>query len=617
MLGRMGKFGFGVPREYGGGQEGVGRPPSVSQPWRDLNRPGTTERRPGTGLPGRVARPPRRADSPSHEEPIKDSEVAEAIPKSPEPTDMESDAVSGQKEVDTPSHEEPIKDSEVAEAIPKSPEPTDMESDALSGQVDEFAKDSLTSFAQAAVKVWAHAHGLSAAYEIVQLLYGAAKWERVEKDGRGVNIIAPLPVGDNLVFDASFHLGGDPGTPVVTFGIAPAGESGAGALTFGNLEADPAPSHVHDDGNRAVARHQRLGPVEIVPLHLPGELPKDLNPADSAAAARELAKQSWLPRLVTGRQRLREEGVELVIGCDSRAGVVVWANPADTSRSEPACLNAAGDRLSMELVPGSIDLRIGCAGLAELVASLHVRDTEAALESVLIARRTGSLRERGVEANTETASSSATPGGWTDHGGEAAVNPQRLGGGARPSSAHNTTTTSEATARSAVAHQAMEISEFRHVPVTSLWPTTTHDFMPWLARNPSRLGKELGIDIELDNRDHNVTHPSVHIIGREVAAGSPVLIEVQYGPSEYDYLGHMLALAAKVRPTILIWIAEEFREEHRASLGWLNEQCNPTIRFFGVELSALTLAGDPIGRAVPIFKPVAKPNTGSRQTGRH
>jgi hypothetical protein len=90
----------------------------------------------------------------------------------------------------------------------------------VSGQAGEFAKDSLTSFAQAAVKAWAHAHGLSAAYEIAKLLYGAEKWERVEKDGRGVNIVAPLPVGDDLVFDTSFHLGGDPGTPAVTFGIA-------------------------------------------------------------------------------------------------------------------------------------------------------------------------------------------------------------------------------------------------------------------------------------------------------------------------------------------------------------------------------------------------------------
>jgi hypothetical protein len=44
-----------------------------------------------------------------------------------------------------------------------------------------------------------------------------------------------------------------------------------------------------------------------------------------------------------------------------------------------------------------------------------------------------------------------------------------------------------------------------------------------------------------------------------------------------------------MRLDIVVWVAETFREEHRAALDWLNALTDPSIRFLGVRVSAVTL----------------------------
>ena len=154
----------------------------------------------------------------------------------------------------------------------------------------------------------------------------------------------------------------------------------------------------------------------------------------------------------------------------------------------------------------------------------------------------------------------------------------------------------------------MKLTRLKPVPVATVWPTEAHHFTPWLLENGDLLSEVLGMDIELESREYKVGKFSLDIIGREVATGSPVIIENQYGPTDHSHLGQILTYAGGTKPTTVVWVAEEFREEHRAALEWLNTHTDPTVRFFGVRLAAVTLAGAPSGLIAPFLELVVKPN---------
>jgi hypothetical protein len=159
----------------------------------------------------------------------------------------------------------------------------------------------------------------------------------------------------------------------------------------------------------------------------------------------------------------------------------------------------------------------------------------------------------------------------------------------------------------------MKLTMLEPVPITQVWPTEPYDFTPWLLDNGKLLSEVLGTDIELEDREHKVGKFSLDIIGRETGTGSPVIVENQYGPTDHSHLGQIITYAGGTKPAIIIWVAEQFREEHRAALEWLNTHTEPAIRFFGVRLAAVTLAGAPPGLVAPFLELVVKPNDWEKQ----
>jgi hypothetical protein len=154
----------------------------------------------------------------------------------------------------------------------------------------------------------------------------------------------------------------------------------------------------------------------------------------------------------------------------------------------------------------------------------------------------------------------------------------------------------------------VSLTQLKPVPVANVWPTEAQHFTPWLLENAELLSEVLGIDVELESREYKVGKFSLDIIGREVATGNPVIIENQYGPTDHNHLGQILTYAGGTKPTTVVWVAEEFREEHRAALEWLNTHTDTTIRFFGVRLAAVTMTGAPAGLIAPFLELVVKPN---------
>ena len=159
----------------------------------------------------------------------------------------------------------------------------------------------------------------------------------------------------------------------------------------------------------------------------------------------------------------------------------------------------------------------------------------------------------------------------------------------------------------------LALSHLETVSITSVWPTEAHHFTPWLLENAETLSELLGIDVELESREHKVGKFSLDILGKEVETQHPVIIENQFGPTDHTHLGQLLTYTGGTKPSTIVWIAEKFREEHRAALDWMNEHTDPDIRFFGVEIRVVTIAGAPAGLFAPSFDLVVKPNDWEKQ----
>jgi hypothetical protein len=93
-----------------------------------------------------------------------------------------------------------------------------------------------------------------------------------------------------------------------------------------------------------------------------------------------------------------------------------------------------------------------------------------------------------------------------------------------------------------------------------------------------------------------------------------VLIENQFGKTDHSHLGQLLTYASGQKgPLTAIWLAEQFREEHRAAVDWLNSNTSASMNFFAVEVQALKIDDS---RPAPWFKVVAKPNNWARSISR-
>ena len=154
------------------------------------------------------------------------------------------------------------------------------------------------------------------------------------------------------------------------------------------------------------------------------------------------------------------------------------------------------------------------------------------------------------------------------------------------------------------ADMATEIGQIERVDVRSVWPDEAQDFTPWLAKNLALLGDELGLELELVESEAAVGDFSLDILATDKRTGRPMTIENQMGRSDHQHLGQMLTYAAGHDAGTVVWIASDFREEHRAAVEWLNRGTNEEIDFYAVEISSIRI-GDSL--PAPLFQTVARP----------
>ena len=158
--------------------------------------------------------------------------------------------------------------------------------------------------------------------------------------------------------------------------------------------------------------------------------------------------------------------------------------------------------------------------------------------------------------------------------------------------------------------ELQKLSRIEKGDLREAWPHEAADFTPWLAEHISELGEALGMELELQSQEARVGTFSLDLLACVSGTDRMVIIENQLEPTNHDHLGKLLTYAGGYDANVIIWVAKDFRDEHRQALDWLNQRTDENTEFFGVVVEVWKIDGS---RPAPHFNLVATPNEWQRE----
>lgn len=160
-----------------------------------------------------------------------------------------------------------------------------------------------------------------------------------------------------------------------------------------------------------------------------------------------------------------------------------------------------------------------------------------------------------------------------------------------------------------------QLGRLERVNLRDIWKSESGEFTPWLASeaNLKLLGDTIGIELELEAQEKNVGKFRADILCKDTSDGSWVLIENQLETTDHSHLGQILTYAAGLDTVTIVWIAEHFTDEHKATIAWLNDIAAEKINFFALEVEVWRIGAS---ASAPKFNIVAMPNDWTKGASR-
>jgi hypothetical protein len=142
--------------------------------------------------------------------------------------------------------------------------------------------------------------------------------------------------------------------------------------------------------------------------------------------------------------------------------------------------------------------------------------------------------------------------------------------------------------------------DLRYLEPLELWPGGESELLAWLGQNPEPLAKATGL--ELRPLAVDATPPDESLV-LETDAGERVVVVVDMGESSDNALGRLMRTVAATGAKASIWAAGAPRNEHLASMSWLNRTV--TERSFILQLRAVRIDDS---RPAVLFGPMLRPS---------
>jgi len=157
----------------------------------------------------------------------------------------------------------------------------------------------------------------------------------------------------------------------------------------------------------------------------------------------------------------------------------------------------------------------------------------------------------------------------------------------------------------------MSLSKLKRIDLRKQWSDEARDFTPWLSSEEGLLilSDLLGLDLEKVETEVYVGNYRADIVAKDSLTDRYIVIENQLTTTDHDHIGKLLTYAASFEAKTIIWIAQQFREEHRQAIDWFNDITSQEVDFFGIELELLQIGDSPYA---PNLKIVSKPNEWTR-----
>ncbi|MDI9624107.1 MAG: hypothetical protein QFX38_04410 [Methanothermobacter sp.] len=126
-------------------------------------------------------------------------------------------------------------------------------------------------------------------------------------------------------------------------------------------------------------------------------------------------------------------------------------------------------------------------------------------------------------------------------------------------------------------------SPISEIPLRKFFPREDEDFTPWLQENIELLGDAIGIELTDAETEVPIGTYKLDILAIEPRTERKIAIENQFGTTDHTHLGQLITYMAGVKADVVVWIAEDFKDEHITAINSLNEISNENFAFFCIK----------------------------------